>query len=161
MKKVIFAGTYDPFTLGHYDVARRAAKIFDEVIIGVASDAGKNTCASLDERLEIARYSVADLKNVCVKPLKGFLVDFAAAEGAEYLIRGIRSVTDFEYEKGLRGVYKSQNSKIECVYLISDACHAHISGSVVRQLLQLGGSISGYVCESANDLIKRIYNGRC
>lgn len=155
----IMAGTFDPFTLGHYDVARRAASMFDKVIVGVA-DTGERKAAPIDVRLEIARKSLAGLKNVEVRPFTGFLTDFAAQCGARILVRGLRTYNDFEYEKALYEVYKSQNPDIETIYIMTAGVCSHISGSIVRELAHLGGSLEGYVTASATELVRKHYGKR-
>lgn len=158
LNRAVFAGTFNPFTLGHYDILCRASKIFDEVVIGVADDSsGRKELLSVDDRLDIAKLSVSEISNVIVKPFCGFLVDFARAERADIILRGLRSAADVEYEKSLSAVYKSQNDKIECVYLISEPAYSHISGTIVRQLVRFGGSLEGYVCRAAMNKIEHCY----
>lgn len=156
MKITVLAGTFDPFTLGHLDIARRAAAIFDKVIVGVA-DTGERKAAPIDVRLEIARLSVADTANVEVRPFTGFLTDFAAAAGASVLVRGLRTYNDFEYEKALYEVYKSQRPELETVYIMTAGAYSHISGTIVRELARLGGDLRGYVAPSAVDTVKKYY----
>ena len=158
MNRAVFAGTFNPFTLGHYDIVDRASKLFDEVIIGVADDSsGKDNLLSAVDRVDIAKISVSELKNVRVKSFCGFLVDFVKKEGAGVIVRGLRSATDAEYEKGLCAVYKSQNSEIECVYLFSEPKYDRISGTIVRQLIRFDGSLDGYVCPTASEKIRNCY----
>lgn len=156
MSITVMAGTFDPFTLGHYDVAKRAAKLFDKVVVGVA-DTGERKAAPVDVRLEIARRSVEDLANVEVVPFSGFLTDFAAGCGARVLVRGLRTYNDFEYEKALYEVYKSQDPDIETIYIMTSGAFSHISGSIVRELAHLGGSLDGYVTDAAKPLIRTHY----
>lgn len=158
MNRAVFAGTFNPFTLGHYDIALRASELFDEVIIAVADDSsGRDALPSAGERLDIAQASVEKLRNVKVKTFKGLLIDFVNCEKANIIVRGLRTCADAEYEKNLSAVYKSQDGDIECLYLFSEPKYAHISGSVVRQLAFFGGSLKGYVCESALSKIERCY----
>lgn len=158
MKTAVFAGTFDPFTLGHRDVAARAARLFDKIIVAVAADTGR-AAAGLDDRLNIVRASIADLPNVEAAPFTGFLTDFAASVGADILVRGLRTYNDFEYEKSLYEVYRSQRD-VEAAYIMTSGQYSHISGSVVRQLAGLGGDLTGFVCESARKDIMRIYGKR-
>ena len=157
----LLAGSFDPFTYGHYDIAARAAKLFSHLYVAVAADTGNKRCVtSLDERMEIVKKSVADIPNVYVYAFDGFLTDFARDIGASTIVRGLRTFKDFEYEKSLSQVYKSQWSDIESVYLISTPEYSHISGTIVRDLALSGGSLGGYVCPSARNLIEKIYGRR-
>ena len=162
MNKIgLLAGSFDPFTLGHYDIASRAAKLFTNLYIGVATDTGSKRCvATPDERAEAVRKSVMDLPNVCVCTFDGFLTDFAKEIGATVFVRGIRTHKDLEYENALSTFYKSQWNEIESVYLISSPDFSHISGTAVRDIAVAGGSLDGYVCESAREFIRKIYGGR-
>ena len=154
----LLAGSFDPFTLGHYDIASRAAKLFPQLYIAVASDTGDKRCvASLEERTEIVRKSVAGIPNVYVYTFDGFLTDFAKEIGASTVVRGLRTFKDFEYEKSLSQVYKSQWQDIESVFLISLPEYSHISGTIVRDLARAGGSLGGYVCPAARSLVEKIY----
>ena len=157
----LLAGSFDPFTLGHYDIALRAAKQFDWLYIAVASDTGDKRCmATLEQRTEIVKKSVADISNVYVYTFDGFLTDFARDIGARTVVRGLRTFKDFEYEKSLSQVYKSQYSEMESMFLISSPQYSHISGTIVRDLALSGGSLNGYVCPAARELIEKIYGRR-
>ena len=157
----LLAGSFDPFTLGHYDIAVRAAKLFTHLYIGVAADTGNKRCvATLQERTEIVKKSVADISNVCVYTFDGFLTDFAKEIGASTVVRGLRTFKDFEYEKSLSQVYKSQWKDIETVFLISLPEFSHISGTIVRDLALSGGSLTGYVCESARKSVEKVFGRR-
>ena len=162
MNKIgLLAGSFDPFTLGHYDIASRAAKLFTNLYIGVAADTGGKRCmANVDERAETVRKSVFDLPNVCVCTFDGFLTDFAKEIGATVIVRGIRTSRDLEYENVLSAFYKSQWNEIESVYLISSPEFSHISGTAVRDIAVSGGSLDGYVRPSALGVIRKIYGGR-
>ncbi len=157
----VFAGSFDPFTVGHYDIVSRAAEFFDKIVIGVAADTGNKRCVlSLEERKQIVEESVKDLKNTEVKTFENFLVDFAKENGAKVILRGLRTFADFEYEKALGEVYKSQNDKLEIFYLISSHDCCHISSTVVRDLARLGGSVDGYIQKNAEGLVKKFYSKR-
>ena len=154
----VFAGSFDPFTIGHYDIVCRAAKVFDKVIVGVAEDTGGKGCVLMPEqRAQIARASLLDVKNAEVKTFENFLVDFAKANGAKVIVRGVRTFADFEYEKPLGEVYRKQNKALECIYLISSSSVSHISSSIVRQIASLGGNLEGYVCHNAEKTISKLY----
>lgn len=156
-KTAVFAGTFDPFTLGHYDIACRAARLFDRLIIAVATDTGgKRAVATANERLAIVRKAVADIAGAEAMPFTGFLTDFAAEVGSDILVRGLRTYNDFEYEKSLFEVYRSQRD-VEAVYIMTSGRYSHISGSVVRQLAALHGDLTGFVPESVKPDIARLY----
>lgn len=158
MKRAVFAGSFNPFTSGHYDIVSRASKMFDEVVVAVADDStGRASLLCTRDRIRIAKESVADLNNVKVETFCGMLVSFAKKVGANVLVRGLRSALDFEYEKGLCEVYKRQCVNIECIYLLSNPAYTHISATVVRQLAQFGERLDGYVQPSAVKLIEEKY----
>lgn len=153
--KAVLAGTFDPFTAGHRELAVRASKIFDGVTVAVAADTGKTTAAIAD-RLRIAKASVSDVKNVEVVPFVGLLTRFLDDNAPCVLLRGLRGVRDTEYERDLCRIYKGE-CKAECVYLFSSAELEHVSSTVVRQLAVLGGDISSYVSPTAAEIIKKVY----
>lgn len=155
----VFAGSFDPFTIGHYDIVSRASLYFDRIFLGVADNStGKKCFLDLEKRIEITKLSVSDLKNVDVLPFEGFLVDFAKSVGASCIIRGMRTSNDFEYEKTLGEVYRSQNKDIEIFHLISLHNYCHISSTIVRELAFLGGDTNGYTHPKANKLINELYS---
>lgn len=154
--KAIFAGTFDPFTLGHRNIVERAAKLFDGVIIAVADDTGKNA-APLSVRTDIAKSAVADMANVAVESFCGLLSDYVMSKGDCVLIRGVRNSNDLEYERDLTAVYKSLCG-VESIILITDAAYGHVSSTVVRAVAALGGDISGYVVPSTTTQITKVYS---
>lgn len=153
--KAIFAGTFDPFTLGHRNIAERAAKLFDSVVIAVAEDTGKRA-APLEVRTEIVKSAMCDIKNITVESFTGLLADYVKAHGDCVLVRGVRSAMDLEYERDITAVYKSQCG-VESVILIADATCSHISSTVVRTIAALGGDINQYVVPSSLRQIQQIY----
>lgn len=160
-KNGLFAGSFDPFTTGHYDIAVRASKLFDKLYIGVADDTGNKRCiATLAERVKIAESSVADIPNAVVCPFSGLLTDFAAEKQIFAVVRGLRSSEDLDYESALAAVYKSQLADIEAIFLIAQPSLAHVSSDAVRSLFRLGGKLDGYLCKPARDLIEKIYGKR-
>lgn len=151
----IYAGTFDPFTSGHRDIAERALGVFGRLVVAVAADTGKNA-APLVDRVRIAELSLDGLCGVTVVPFEGLLTDFAAAEENAVIVRGIRNAGDLEYERGLCRIYKSL-ANVECVFLDADAKYGHVSSTAVRQLAALGAPLVGYVQDVAAAEIKRIY----
>lgn len=157
--KAIFAGSFDPFTKGHYDIVARASKIFDSIVVAIAYDNDKNSVGDMDVRSEIIKRSCEDLKNIEVATFSGLLTDFMKAHGSNFLVRGLRNSSDFIYERDLNSIYKDLDEDIESIYLICDARLSHIYSSAVRELVRLGASVESCVCDSAKELIKEKY--RC
>jgi pantetheine-phosphate adenylyltransferase len=135
---IVYPGTFDPLTRGHEDIVRRALKLFDEVVVGVASNAPKQPCFTLEERVEIARGVLGGLPGVRVVPFSGLLVDFVRAQGANMVLRGLRAVSDFEYEFQLAGMNRRLDPTLETVFLTPAEQHMFVSASMVRELAQLG-----------------------
>lgn len=157
MKTAVYAGTFDPITDGHLSVLSSAAKVFDEVIVGVAADNNKKTLFTLEERTQLAKLSTAHLNNVRVEVFSGLLVNFARSQGATALVRGLRVVSDFEYEMQMALFNKDLCSDLETVFFIADATHSFISSSQVRNIASLGGDISKYVSEPVVKALRRKY----
>lgn len=151
--KAVFAGTFDPFTLGHYEIVKRASEQFSTLYVAV-SESGKNCKFSLKKRVRIAQLSLQNLPNVVVIPFKGFLVDFMKENGITVYVRGLRNSMDFEYERNLYLAYKSQDEKIEGVFYMSSPQNVHISSTLVREILAFDGDVSKYVVADAIPEIK-------
>ena len=142
MKIAIYPGTFDPITCGHIDILKKAINIFDKVILAVAEDTAKhNSMFSLDERVYLCKESTKDIKNVEVKKFGGLVVDFAKKEDAFMMIRGLRAVSDFEYELSLALMNKKLNSKIDTMFFVPDAKYLYLSSTIVKQVVKLGGDI--------------------
>lgn len=145
--KAVFAGSFDPFTIGHLDLIERAAPLFEELIVLVARNAQKKYEFSEEDRVEWIRKATAHIKNVSVEIYEGLTVDFMKSAGAKYLVRGIRNASDFDVEQSLSINNKNLYNSAETLLLMSAPEHLAISSSVVRELLKFGASISGYVPE--------------
>ncbi len=145
MKKIIYPGTFDPITNGHLDIADKASKLFDELIFVVANNPDKNPLFNVEERMEMIRRSTTHLSNTCVESTSILTVDFAKENTALAIIRGLRHVSDFEYEFQLSGMNKRLNSEIETLFMTPSEEFANISSSLVREILSLGGDISPFV----------------
>lgn len=141
----VYSGTFDPLTLGHEDVVRRAAAMFDTVVIAVARAVHKNTLFSLDERLQLAHAAMRDCPNVKALPFDGLIVDFVRAQGASVIVRGLRSLTDYDYETQMAGMNRHLAPQVDTVFLHTSAQVQHISSTLVREIAKLGGDVSGLV----------------
>lgn len=145
MHTAVYPGTFDPFTNGHADLAQRAARLFDRVIIAVARDTGKTPVCGVDQRVELARRSIPALANVSVLPFEGLLINFCRQQGAKVVIRGLRAVSDFEYEFQLAGMNRRLAPEIETIFLTPADQYAFISSTLVREIFRLGGDVSEFV----------------
>ena len=144
MKKAIFPGSFDPFTIGHFDVVMRGLTLFDEIIIGIGINHNKRTTFPLEERIAAIEKAFAQEPRVKVVAYQGLTIDFAVEHHAECILRGVRSVQDFEYERSIADANK-QLSGIETVLLYTNPAYAHISSSLVRDLYAHGHDISAYL----------------
>lgn len=144
-RTVIYPGTFDPITNGHSDLIDRAARLFDRVIVAVAANPGKAPTFSLDERIAMARLTLAGIATVEVCGFDRLLVDFARERGAAVILRGLRAVSDFEYEFQLSGMNRRLAPDIETLYLMPAEQYSYISSGLVREIAALGGDISAFV----------------
>lgn len=141
----LYPGTFDPVTLGHADLIERAACLFDRVIVGVAASAGKRPAFSLEERVALLRETVGNLGNVEILPFSTLLAHFAQSLGAQVIIRGLRAVSDFEYEVQLAGMNRRLAPDLETLFLTPAEQFTFISSSLVREIAALGGDVSPFV----------------
>lgn len=150
----IYAGTFDPITNGHTDLIRRACDLFDHVILAIASNSKKNPKFTLEERLRLAEEVYGDkVDNLSIKGFSTLLTDFAHEEGASVLIRGLRAVSDFEYEFQLASMNRNLRPEIESVYLMPEEKYAFISSSLVKEVASLGGDVSRFVHPAVLDAL--------
>jgi len=157
MKKIaIYPGSFDPITNGHVDLIKRASKLFDEVIIAITQNANKSSFLSIDDRVIAAENSIRSLENTRVLSFNSLLVDFAREHNAQIIIRGLRAVSDFEYEFQLSGMNKRLNSEIETLFMTPSEEFANISSSLVREILMLGGDISPFVPTEVKKILIKI-----
>lgn len=141
----IYPGTFDPMTLGHSDVVRRAARLFDRVVVAVAVAHHKKTMFTLDERIDMVREVMHDQPNVSVESFSGLLRDFVVGRGGQVVIRGLRAVTDFDYEFQLAGMNRSLMPEVETVFLTPSTSYQFISSTLVREIATLGGEAEKFV----------------
>ncbi len=146
----IYPGTFDPLTTGHEDLVRRAAGICERLVLGVADSRSKNTLFSLDERVDMARESVARFGHVEVQPFSGLLKDFVSRVNARVVIRGLRAVSDFEYEFQMAGMNHYLMPDVDTVFLTPTDKFQFISGTLVREIAMFGGDVSRFVSPSIN-----------
>ena len=145
MVKAIYPGTFDPITHGHTDLLRRASGLFEEVVVAVAVNAGKQPVCTVDERLQLAKQVLSDLHNVSVVTFDNLLVEFAKQQEASVVLRGLRAVSDFEYEFQLAGMNRKLAPDIETMFLTPAEKYTFISSSLVREVASLGGDVSEFV----------------
>lgn len=146
-KMVIYPGSFDPITNGHLSILERALTIFDSITIAVASDPMKKTLFTLDERVEMIRESVRNGDRVFVEPFSGLLVDYVASKKSNAILRGIRALSDFEYEFQLSLMNRKLNRNIQTVFLMTDYRWFYISSTIIKEAASLGGTINGLVPE--------------
>ncbi len=148
----VYPGTFDPITLGHEDIVRRAANLFDEVIVAVAGSTNKNTLFSLGERVALAK-EVFDGSNIEVVGFDGLLMQFVQDQGAQMVIRGLRAASDFEYEFQLAGMNRKLYPKLETLFLTPSEEYMFVSSSLVREVASLGGEVEQFVSPNVKSAI--------
>jgi len=141
----VYSGTFDPITLGHLDVVRRAAGLFDQLIIAVAEAHHKKTLFSLEGRVSMAQAATKGIANVTIEPFSGLIMDFCKAHSASAVVRGIRNMTDFDYEAQMAAMNRKLAPQVETVFLLPDAPLTCISSTLVREISKLGGDVSQMV----------------
>jgi len=144
-KKAMYAGTFDPITLGHVDVVERASRIFPQLIIGVAALTGKNTLFSQEERVELVKAALTGLPNVTVRPFDGLLVDYARLQKANVIIRGLRAVSDFEYEFQMALTNRRLAPDLETLFLMPKQDYSFLNSTNIKQVASFGGDVSEFV----------------
>jgi pantetheine-phosphate adenylyltransferase len=145
VRSVVYPGTFDPVTNGHIDLIERAARLFDRVVVAVAEDSHKMPVFDLETRVDLTRQSVRHLKNVEVTHFSGLLVSFARSRGIDTIMRGLRAVSDFEFEFQLAGMNRRMAPDVETLFLTPAETYAYISSSLVREISRLGGDVSAFV----------------
>ncbi len=159
MKISVYPGTFDPITLGHINVLSRATKLCDQLIVGVAGHSGKSTMFSLTERvamvnMTLKKMDAAVAKKITVQPVEGLLIDFMKQQGAGVIVRGLRAISDFEYEFQLAEMNARLDKNIETIFLMAGEGHHFISSQLVKQVASLGGNIAPFVGQDIADMIK-------
>ena len=145
MSTAVCPGTFDPITNGHLDIIRRARRLFDRVIVAVLNNEEKSPLFSLSERMDLARESLKDMPEVEVDCFNGLLVDYARRRGAEAIVRGLRAISDFEYEMQMAMMNRRLDERVETVFLMPSETYSFLSSHLVREVARLGGSLQGLV----------------
>ncbi len=158
MTVAVYPGTFDPITNGHFDLIERAARLFDKVVVAIATSPGKGPTLALDDRIALAKRVVEGLDNVEVTGFSGLMTEFMKQQQARVLLRGLRAVSDFEYELQLANMNRAQMPELETVFLTPEVENSYISSSLVREIARLGGDVSKHVHPEVAEALKRHYN---
>jgi pantetheine-phosphate adenylyltransferase len=145
MKRAVYPGTFDPMTLGHLDILKRSSMLFDEVILAVAKSEKKSTLFSIEERTDMAKIATQDIKNIRIVPFSCLLVNFMQRMDSQIVIRGLRAVSDYEYELQLALMNRKLDPKLDTVFLMPSQQYIFLSSSMVREIASLGGDVSKFV----------------
>jgi pantetheine-phosphate adenylyltransferase len=154
MKTAVYPGTFDPITNGHLDIIKRASRIFDHIIVSVSNNLNKNPLFTLEERRGLIENSIQDLDNVDVDVFDGLLVHYAEKKGATAIIRGLRAVSDFDYEFQMALMNRKQNPKLETIYLMPSEEYTYINSTVVKEIARLGGRIDCFLPSVVQNALK-------
>ena len=157
MRTVIYPGSFDPITNGHLDVIVRALQLFDKVIVSVAENRDKTPLFPIEERMEMNRKATRELGEVEVDHFSGLVVDYAKAKGACAIIRGLRAISDFEFEFQMALMNRHMNPEVATVFLMPHARYTHLNSSIVREIAQLGGDIADFVPPVVESYLKKAY----
>ena len=158
MKRIVYPGTFDPIHNGHLDIARKAAELFDELILVVAVNQEKSPLFSDEGRVDLIKESLSDVKNVKVDTFSGLVVDFVRSTDAVAIIRGLRHVSDFEFEFQMAMMNFNLNPNIKSLFMMPDEKYIHLNSTVIKDVARLGGDISDYVPKCVQDALYEQYN---
>ncbi|GAA3907366.1 pantetheine-phosphate adenylyltransferase [Halomonas cibimaris] len=159
MTTAVYPGTFDPITHGHFDIIERGARLFDRVVVAVAASSGKDPAFKLDTRIALVQHACASLANVSVIGFSGLLTQMMHEQNATVILRGLRAVSDFEYELQLANMNRAQNPELESVFLTPAVENSYISSTIVREIARLGGDISPLVHPRVAQALKTRYHG--
>ena len=160
MRKGIYPGSFDPVTFGHIDIIKRSAELVDELTVGVLCNNAKSPLFSLEERVRMLEEITKDMPNVTIVPFEGLLVDFARKMDANIIIRGLRAVTDFEYELQMSQTNHKLEPGIETVFLTTNLAYSYLSSSIVKEVAAFGGDISQFVPELVQNRMEEKMNNK-
>jgi len=153
----MYPGTFDPITLGHEDLVRRACRLFDKVVVAIAANPGKEPMFSIEERVALAESALSEFDNVEVSGYEGLTVDFATANDLQVIVRGLRAISDFEYEFQLANMNRHLTAEVETAFLTPTEKYTYISSSLVREIASMGGDIAEFVSPKVRDaLLERV-----
>ena len=156
----MYPGTFDPITLGHEDLVRRACRLFDKVVVAIAANPGKEPMFSIEERVALAESVLSEFDNAEVTGYDGLTVDFAKANGLQVIVRGLRAISDFEYEFQLANMNRHLTADVETAFLTPTEKYTYISSSLVREIASMGGDISEFVSPQVCDALLDRVNGK-
>ena len=157
MKKVIYPGTFDPVTYGHIDIVKRAVDLFDEIVVTVAVNPTKQPLFTTDERVQMLNESLKEFKTVTIDSFEGLLVEHAKQVGAIGIIRGLRQISDFEFEFQMALMNRSIKPEIETIFLVPSICYSFVSSRLVKEVYQLGGGVEKMVPEVVDQKLREKY----
>ena len=155
MARALVPGSFDPITTGHLDIIARAARMFETVLIAVAPNSTKTPLFTLAERVEMIQIACAHLPNVSVDAFEGLLVEYAVKHGASVIVKGLRAVSDFEYELQMAMMNRRLNSAVETVFLMTEAEYSYLSSNIVKEIARLGGSVEGLVPSRVEERLRQ------
>ena len=158
MKRIIYPGTFDPIHNGHIDILKKVSKLFDKVIMVVAVNKEKNPLFSEEERKELIRESISDINNASVMSFNGLVVEYAKQENALAIVRGLRHVSDFEFEFQMAMMNYNLNPQITSMFLMPDEKYIHLNSTIIKDVSKLGGDISDYVPDNVKSALYSKYN---
>lgn len=158
MRRAIYPGSFDPITFGHLDIIERSSRMFDEIVVSVLNNTQKNPLFSIDERVNMIQGLLRDYDNVRVTSFEGLLIDHAKREDANIVIRGLRAVTDFEYELQIAQTNHVENESLDTVFLVTSLNYSYLSSTIVREFASYGGDISRFVPKEIIPLIMAKYD---
>lgn len=157
MERLVYPGSFDPITFGHVDIIKRASQFCDELIVAVLKNPSKQSAFSLDERVHMIDICVKDLENVSVKSFDGLLAEFVRKTGAKAIIKGLRAVSDYEYELQMAHINKKLNPEMETLFMMASAQYSFLSSSTIKDIVLFGGDVSEFIpCEILDIVNKKI-----
>ncbi len=159
LRRIIYPGTFDPITFGHVDVVGRALQLFDEVVLAIAADSTKKPLFTIDERKALAEQALASFgKKVRVTPFNGLLIDFVQKENSRAILRGLRAISDFEFEFQMALMNRKLNDSIETLFLMPRGAYTYLSSTIIKEVARLGGDLSAFVPKPVADALRAKYN---
>lgn len=157
MAKALYSGSFDPVTLGHLDIIKRAANVFDEVVVAVLNNKAKNPLFSVEERVNMLKETTKDLPNVKITSFSGLLVDFAREENVNVIVRGLRAITDFEYELQMAQTNHELLPDVDTMFLTTNILYSYVSSTIVKEVASYHGDVSHFVPKCIEDKIREKY----